>query len=130
MKRKLKIIALLLLLSEFAYSQSVLIDNSGDTLVTITLPQMDKIYVELVQKDSLLEQAKISRSKELKMRSIITIAESNLKSCEDVLKSASERNTYLESEDNKNNVKIKRNRKIAIVAILFAALEAFIITIR
>ena len=120
----------MLLLSEFAYSQSVLIDNSGDTLVTITLPQMDKIYVELVQKDSLLEQAKISRSKELKMRSIITITESNLKSCEDVLKSASERNTYLESEDNKNNVKIKRNRKIAIVAILFAALEAFIITIR
>ena len=120
----------MLLLSEFAYSQNVLIDNNGDTLVTITLPQMDKIYVELVQKDSLLEQAKISRSKELKMRSIITITESNLKSCEDVLKSASERNTYLESEDNKNNVKIKRNRKIAIVAILFAALEAFIITIR
>jgi hypothetical protein len=117
----------LLLLSEFSYSQNVLIDNSGDTLVAITLPQMDKIYVELIQKDSLLEQAKISRSKELKMRRIITITESNLKSCEDVLKLASERNTYLESEDDKKDVKIKRNRKIAMVSILFAVLEAFII---
>ena len=120
----------MLLLSEFAYSQSVLIDNSGDTLVTITLPQMDKIYVELVQKDSLLEQAKISRSKELKMRSIITITESNLKSCEAVLKSASKRNTYLESEDNKNNVKIKRNRKIALWAALVAILEGALILIK
>jgi len=65
MKKKLAIIAYSLLISELSYSQSVLVDNNGDTLVAITIQQMDDIYVELIQKDSLMEQAIISSSRKL-----------------------------------------------------------------
>ena len=82
MRQKFKIIAFFLLISELSYSQSVLVDNNGDTLVAITIQQMDDIYVELIQKDSLVAQSEISRSKELKLYEIITIAENNLESCE------------------------------------------------
>jgi hypothetical protein len=81
MRLKSTIIATLLLLTKFSYSQTVLIDNNtGDTLVTITLPQMDKIYVELLQKDSLYEQAILSHSKELLLYEAIDSAKNDIKS--------------------------------------------------
>jgi len=110
-----------------SYSQSVLIDNNGDTLVAITIQQMDDIYVELIQKDSLVAQSEISRSKELKLYEIITIAENNLESCEQALNYATERNTHLVSDNKEKSVKIKRTRKIAAYAILFAIIEGLVI---
>ncbi len=84
---------------------------------------MDNIYVELIQKDSLMEQAIISSSKELKLYKLVTIAENNLKSCEKVLKDVGDSNIYLLSENKKKDNKIKRTRKVAISAIIFAALS-------
>jgi len=84
---------------------------------------MDNIYVELIQKDSLMEQAIISSSKELKLYELVTIAENNLKSCEKVLKDVGDSNIYLLSENKKKDNKIKRTRKVAISAIIFAALS-------
>ena len=127
MKQKFKIIAFFLLISELSYSQSVLVDNNGDTLVAITIQQMDDIYVELIQKDSLVAQSEISRSKELKLYEIITIAENNLESCEKVLKVVGDSNMHLLSEDKKKSVKLKRTRKIAAYAILFAIIEGLVI---
>jgi hypothetical protein len=46
-------------------------NQTGDTSVCISIPQMDKIYVELLQKDSLMEQAQISLSKELLLYQVI-----------------------------------------------------------
>lgn len=112
-----------------SYSQSVLVDNNGDTLVAITIQQMDDIYVELIQKDSLVAQSEISRSKELKLYEIITIAEDNLKSCEQVLNAATESNTHLASDNKKKNVKLNRTRKIAAYAILFAVIEGLVIAV-
>tara|TARA_R110000744_G_C19302740_1_gene555903 strand:- start:540 stop:932 length:393 start_codon:yes stop_codon:yes gene_type:complete len=129
MKQKFKIIAFFLLLSELSYSQSVLVDNNGDTLVAITIQQMDDIYVELIQKDSLVAQSEISRSKELKLYELITIAENNLESCEKVLKVVGDSNMHLLSEDKKKSVKLKRTRKIALYAILFAVLEGLVIAV-
>jgi hypothetical protein len=126
MKEKLAIITYCLLLNVSAYSQVGLIDNNGDTLVAITLEQMDNIYVELIQKDSLMEQAIISSSKEVKLFQLVSIAESNLKSCEDVLKDASDSNAYLMSENKKKDSKIKRTRKVAIYATIFAILSIFL----
>ncbi len=123
MKEKLAIIIYCLLLSVSAYSQFGLIDNNGDTLVAITLEQMDNIYVELIQKDSLMEQAIISSSKEVKLFQLVSIAESNLKSCEDVLKDASDSNTYLMSENEKKDSKLKRTRRVAIYTTIFAILS-------
>jgi GTP cyclohydrolase II len=113
MKQKLAIIIYFLLLNVSSYSQVVLTDNNGDTLVAITLEQMDNIYVELIQKDSLMEQAIISSSKEAKL----------LKSCEKVLKDVGDSNIYLLSENKKKDSKLKRTRKVAISAIIFAALS-------
>ena len=84
---------------------------------------MDNIYVELIQKDSLMEQAIISRSKEVKLYELVTIAENNLKSCEKVLKDVGDSNIYLLSENKKKDSKLKRTRKVAISAIIFAALS-------
>lgn len=123
MKQKLAIIIYFLLLNVSSYSQVVLTDNNGDTLVAITLEQMDNIYVELIQKDSLMEQAIISSSKEAKLLELVSITENNLKSCEKVLKDVGDSNIYLLSENKKKDNKIKRTRKVAISAIIFAALS-------
>lgn len=123
MKQKLAIIIYFLLLNVSSYSQVVLTDNNGDTLVAITLEQMDNIYVELIQKDSLMEQAIISSSKEAKLLHLVSITENNLKSCEKVLKDVGDSNIYLLSENKKKDNKLKRTRKVAISAIIFAALS-------
>lgn len=124
MKQKLATTIFFLLLNVSAYSQNVLIDNqTGDTLVTITLEQMDNIYIELIQKDSLMEQAIISHSKEAKLYELVTIAENNLESCEKVLKDVGDSNIYLLSENKKKDNKLKRTRKVTISAIIFAALS-------
>jgi len=123
MKQKLVIITYSLLLNVLSYSQVALIDNKGDTLVAITLEQMDNIYIELIQKDSLMEQAIISSSKELKLYELVTIAENNLKSCEKVLKDVGDSNIYLLSENKKKDSKLKRTRKVAIYTTIFAILS-------
>ena len=92
-------------------------------MVAITLEQMDKIYVELIQKDNLMEQAVISRSKEVKLYELVTIAENNLKSCEKVLKDVGDSNIYLLSENKKKDSKLKRTRKVAIYTTIFAILS-------
>ena len=84
---------------------------------------MDDIYVELIQKDSLIQQAAINSSKELKLYEIITIAENNLESCEQVLNDVTGNNTHLMSDNKKKSVKLKRTRKVAISAIIFAVLS-------
>ena len=128
MKQKLIIIVLFLLTIELSYSQNVLIDKvTGDTLITISIQQMDGIYIELIQKDSLVDQAKVSRSKEVKLYEVIEIIEINLKSSQEALKAYVSNNDYLSLENKKNKKKIKRNRKIALFSILFATLEAFIL---
>jgi hypothetical protein len=123
MKQKLVIIIYFLLLNVSVYSQVALIDNNGDTLVAITLEQMDNIYVELIQKDSLMEQATISSSKEAKLYELVTISENNLKSCEKVLKDVGDSNIYLLSENKKKDSKLKRTRKVAIYTTIFAILS-------
>jgi len=92
-------------------------------LVAITLEQMDNIYVELIQKDSLMEQAIISSSKEAKLYELVNIAENNLKSCEKVLKDVGDSNIYLLSENKKKDSKLKRTRKVAIYTTIFAILS-------
>ena len=95
--------------------------------MTITIQQMDRIYIELIDKDNLIAQSKISRSKELKLYEVIDITKINLKSSQEALKASVSNNAYLSSESEKNKKKIKRNRKIALFSILFATLEAFIL---
>jgi hypothetical protein len=127
MKKKLIIIVFCLLSIGSGYSQNVLIDKiTGDTLVTISIEQMDNIYIELIQKDSLIAQAEISLSKEVKLYELISITKTNLNTSQEALKIAMSSNAYLREEDKTNREKIKRNRKIAIYGWSVALLSTFL----
>jgi hypothetical protein len=129
MKRRSKIILFFLLLSECVYSQNVLIDNSGDTLVTITLEQMDNIYIELMQKDSLMAQSEISRFKALKYVQLLDSAEKDISTLRMQLNIVSSDYSSLLYVSEQNKKKIKRNRKIAFYSILVSVCQAAIISI-
>jgi len=118
MRQKLTIIAALILLTKFSYSQTVLIDNSGDTLVTITLPQMDKIYIELLQKDSLSEQAILSHARELLLYEVIDSAKKDIKSLEQLVYTIDAENLGLHLDNEKQKTQIRTNRSISFIAIV------------
>lgn len=124
MKLRSKIILFCLLLSECVYSQNVLIDNSGDTLVTITLEQMDDIYIELLQKDSLMAQSEISRFKTLKYVQLLDSAEKDINTLRTQLNIVSSDYSSLLCVSEK---KIERNRKIALYGWASAILSGFLL---
>ena len=118
MKPKLIIIATLLLLTKLAYSQTVLIDNSGDTTICITLPQMGRIYVELLQKDSLSEQAILSHAKELLLYQAIDSSKKDIESLQSLIYTIDSENMGLHLENEKQKTQIRTNRTISFIAIV------------
>jgi hypothetical protein len=124
MKKKFLIITYCLLLNAFAYSQTALIDEkTGDTLVAITLHQMDDIYVELLQKDSLLEQAKINAFKELKYTQLIDSTRTNFERTQHALNDLNERYDVVLTSNQRQKTKLKRSRQSLIIAIGVIALQ-------
>ena len=118
MKRKLINTGLCLLFTALSYSQNVLInEETGDTLVTITIDQMDGLYIELMQKDSLSDQAIINASKEMKYVQLIDSAKVDLKMSQTALKG-------LSRDNQKQKVRLKRNRHF-----LFGAVGIIILQI-
>ena len=114
MKKKLINTALLLLIFGCSYSQNVLIDEkSGDTLVVITLHQMDDIYIELCQKDSLSKQAQINASKQLKYIQLLDSAKRDLNTLKTHVDVLQENNVALQ----RKSIKLNRSRKTSVVLI-------------
>ena len=120
MKRKLTITAFCLLLSVFSYSQTVLLDNNGDTTVQITLQQMDRIYIELIQKDSLMEQSYINASNELLLLRIVDSADKDIELLKMSVSKLRQRNIDLYLAWEEYDVKIRRNRTISFVSVCVA----------
>jgi len=118
MRLKLTIIVTLLLLTKFSYSQTVLIDNSGDTTVCITLPQMDRIYIELLQKDSFSEQAILSHAKETLLYEAIDSAKNDIKLLEQLVYTIDSENMGLHLDNEKQKTQIRTNRTISFIAIV------------
>jgi len=118
MKQKLTIIATLLLLTKFSYSQTVLIDNNGDTTICITIPQMDRVYIELLQKDSLLEQANLSRSKELLLYQVIDSAKKDIESLQSLVYAIDSENMGLHLENEEQKTQIRTNRTISFISLV------------
>jgi hypothetical protein len=118
MKQKLTIIATLLLLTKLAYSQTVLIDEAGDTTICITIPQMDRVYIELLQKDSLMEQAQISLSKEVLLYQVIDSAKKDIESLQSLVYAIDAENMGLHLDNEKQKTQIKTNRTISFIAIV------------
>ena len=127
MKKKFLIITYCLLLNAFAYSQTVLIDEkTGDTLVAITLHQMDDIYVELIQKDSLMAQAKINAFKELKYIELIDSTRTNFERTQHALNSLNERYDVVLTSNQRQQHKLKRTRQSLIIAICVIVLQVIL----
>jgi len=119
MKPKLIIIATLLLLTKFSYSQTVLIDHStGDTTICITLPQMDRIYVELLQKDSLSEQAILSHAKEVLLYQVIDSTKKDIESLQSLVYTIDSENMGLHLENEEQKTQIRTNRTISFITIV------------
>jgi len=115
-----------LALSVLSYSQIELIDKNNDTLVCITYPQMDRIYIELIQKDSLMAQSEISLSKEFKYIQIIDSSRKDIKSLKTHI-SALEGDYYeLLQVTERKQERIIRNRKIGLVMLGIIVLQALL----
>ena len=114
--------AFLLLLSVLSYSQTVLIDNNGDTSVQITLQQMDRIYTELIDKDKLMAQSILNTSKEIKLYGLVDSAKKDIRLLKTSVNSLSEDNTRLYEIAKDKDKKIIRNRKISVVSVCVAIL--------
>jgi hypothetical protein len=124
MKKKYLIIISFLLLNALSYSQTALIDEkTGDTLVAITLHQMDDIYVELIQKDSLIAQSKINAFKELKYIELIDSTRTNFKRTQHALNDLNERYDVVLTSNQRQQHKLKRSRQSLIIAIGVIALQ-------
>jgi len=124
MKKKYLIITYFLLLNAFAYSQTALIDEkTGDTLVVITLNQMDDIYVELLQKDSLSEQAKINAFKELKYLQLIDSTRTNFERTQHAYNSIKQRYDVVLTSNQKQKLKLKRTRQYFFISLGVIALQ-------
>ena len=110
---------MLTLLTKFSYSQTALIDNNtGDTTICITLNQMDRIYTELIQKDSLIEQAILSHSKEVLLYQVIDSIESDVKYLETLVYAIDSENLGLHLENENQKTQIRTNRSISFIAIV------------
>ena len=118
MRHKLTLIATLLLLTKLAFSQTVLIDEDGDTTICITLPQMDRVYIELLQKDSLLEQAHLSRSKELLLYEAIDSAKKDIEFLETLVYAIDSENLGLHLENENQKTQIRTNRTISFISLV------------
>lgn len=87
---------------------------------------MDKIYIELIQKDSLTAQAKISQFKEIKYLQILDSTKKDINTLKSSVNSLKQKNTDLLEGSVIQQEKIKRNRKIAFVSICVAILAIII----
>ncbi len=124
MNAKLLITISSLLLNAFAYSQNALIDETtGDTLVVITLHQMDDIYVELLQKDSLVAQAKINAFKELKYIELIDSTRTNFERTQHALNDVKQRYDVVLTSNQRQKNKLKRSRQSLLIALGVIALQ-------
>ena len=124
MNAKLLITISFLILNALSYSQTALIDEkTGDTLVAITLHQMDDIYVELIQKDSLVAQAKINAFKELKYIELVDSTQKNLKRTQHALNDLKQRYNVVLTSNQRQKSKLKRSRQSLIIALGVIALQ-------
>ena len=79
---------------------------------------MDRVYIELIQKDSLLEQAILSHAKELLLYEVIDSAKSDIKSLEQLVYTIDSENLGLHLDNEKQKTQIRTNRSISFIAIV------------
>ena len=84
---------------------------------------MDDIYVELLQKDSLVAQSKINAFKELKYIELIDSTQTNLERTQHALNALNERYDVVLTSNQKQKTKLKRTRQSLLIALGVIALQ-------
>lgn len=84
---------------------------------------MDDIYVELIQKDSLMAQSKINAFKELKYTQLIDSTQKNFERTQHALNSLNERYDVVLTSNQRQQHKLKRSRQSLIIALGIIALQ-------
>lgn len=87
---------------------------------------MDKIYVELVQKDSLMAQSEISSLERLLLLQLLDSADKDIKSLKTSANSLIATNRVLFNDSQIKSDKIRRNRTAAIYGWSIAFLSTFV----
>ena len=126
MNVRLAIIIFCLVANVYAYSQIELTDNKGDTLICITIPQMDRIYIELLQKDSLLDQSKINSAIQFKYIELLDSSRKDIESLKTSVNSLKSKNIDLFNESQKNRSKLIRTRKVGLIMLGIIILQALL----
>ena len=84
---------------------------------------MDDIYVELLQKDSLMAQSKINAFKELKYIQLIDSTQTNFERTQHALNSINERYDVVLTSNQRQQHKLKRSRQSLLIALGVIALQ-------
>jgi len=84
---------------------------------------MDDIYVELLQKDSLLEQAKINAFKEVKYLQLIDSTQTNLQRTKHAYNGIKQRYDVVLTSNQKQKLKLKRTRQYFFISLGVIALQ-------
>ena len=87
---------------------------------------MDRIYIELIQKDSLLAQSEINRALQFKYIQIIDSTQKDIESLKTSVNSLKTKNTDLFNESKKNRSKLIRTRKVGLIMVGIIILQALL----
>ena len=87
---------------------------------------MDDIYIELLQKDSLMNQSKISRSKEFKYIELIDSTQKDVKLLKTELNSLSERYDVVLTSNQRQSQKIKKTKTYLLSALGIIIIQVII----
>ena len=79
---------------------------------------MDKVYIELLQKDSLLEQAILSHSKEVLLYEVIDSIENDVESLQMLVYTIDAENMGLHLENENQKTQIRTNRTISFLSLV------------
>jgi hypothetical protein len=79
---------------------------------------MDRVYIELLQKDSLIEQAYLSHSKEVLLYQVIDSSKKDIESLQSLVYTIDAENMGLHLDNEKQKTQIKTNRTISFIAIV------------
>lgn len=79
---------------------------------------MDRVYIELLQKDSLLEQAHLSHSKEVLLYQAIDSAKKDIEFLETLVYAIDSENLGLHLENENQKTQIRTNRTISFISLV------------
>ena len=87
---------------------------------------MDRIYIELLQKDSLLDQSKINLAIQFKYIELLDSSRKDIESLKTSVNSLKSKNTELFNDSQKKRSKLIRTRKVGVIMVGIIILQALL----